>query len=134
MKNIYLCFIFLCYLSSAVADTSLGIDDPKARKVVGVITNIDQVESENTAPNNAREFMGSFFGVLGAVFSDVMYNKSGYPIYTVKVSDTIQLNVGSSSTFTEGECVVVWYPNNMGDEPDLSRIDDAGIKKSNDCK
>jgi hypothetical protein len=133
MKIIYLSMCVFCLFSSAFADTTVSIDDPKARKVYGVITKIEQVQSVNTATNNAKEFMGSFFGVLGDIFTEVVYNKSGYPIYTVKVNETIHLNVGSSSTFKEGECVVVWYPNIMGDQPDLSRIDDAGIAKSKNC-
>ena len=133
MKNIYLVIILLSFLSSAFADTKLGINDPKARKVFGVITRIDQVESADTATNNAHEFMGSFFGVLGEVFTAVAYNQPGHPIYTVRVNDTIELNVGSNTSFKEGECVVVWYPNNMGDQPDLSRLDDAGIARSKDC-
>jgi hypothetical protein len=61
-------------------------------------------------------------------------NYSGFPIYHVRVNETITLNVASRSSFKSGDCVLVWYDGAMGDSPDLSMPGQAGMERSKDCK
>ncbi len=103
------------------------------KKVKGVISEIVNVEtswrgSNQSATGNPGLDLGA--GLLESIFGT---NYVGFPIYHVKVSEVITLEVASRESFKIGDCVLVWYDGEMGDSPNLSLLGQAGIAKSNEC-
>ena len=76
--------------------------------------------------------MGSMYGAAGLLMNDILSTKRGYPIYVVKGSNGLEMNVASNDEFKVGDCVEVWFPESMGERPDLGP-GKAGIKKTTDC-
>jgi hypothetical protein len=118
------------------ADDAPNKNDEGMKKVLGTITDSDQVQSSRKGGNGSVA-IGNLPVDLGVLILDGILNTrtnySGFPIYHVKVSDSITLNIGSHKSFKAGDCVLVWYDGAMGDSPDLSMPDQAGIEQSKDC-
>jgi len=125
-KLIFVFFILLLpVISSAEETPSLNAEGIK--KVQGTVVDIDHVDSSRrgsaTTGMPVVDLVESIFGA----------NYSGFPIYLVKVSESITLEVASKESLKIGDCVLVWYDGAMGDSPNLSMIGQAGISKSNGC-
>ena len=107
------------------------------RKVLGAIADVNQVPT-STKGGNGPVLIGNLPVDIGVLIVDGIFNTRsnyvGFSIYHVKVNDSITLEVASREAFKDGDCVVVWYRNEMGDSPNLSMLGDAGIKKSKDCR
>lgn len=132
--KIFLIAILFSLAGACLAETTPSIDAPDQRKVYGVIASIEQVPTSSSASDQGRDWMGSMYGVLGLLITDLLSTTHrGHLIYHVKVNDDIQLEVGSRESFNVGDCVDVWYPDKMGDTPNLSLLGDAGIAKSTAC-
>jgi hypothetical protein len=134
-KIVTLLALLLAISTNASAD---DIPDPNAqgmRKVLGLIADIEQVDSSKKGGNDAGPITGNPVVDLGVMILDdlVRTNYRGFPIYYVKVNESILLEVASKESFKMGDCVVVWYRDEMGDNPNLSMLGDAGIAKSNEC-
>lgn len=130
----FIVLLFFCLQSYAE-----DIPDPNApgmRKVLGIITDINQVPT-STKGGNGPVLIGNLPVDIGVLIVDGIFNTRtnyvGFPIYHVKVNDSITLEVASRESFKDGDCVVVWYRDEMGDSPNLSMLGDAGIAKSKDC-
>jgi len=72
------------------------------------------------------------YGALGLIMTDILFTKKGYPVYVVRAQNGLEMNVASYDKFEAGECVVVWFPETMGERPDLG-LGKAGIAKTTDC-
>ena len=127
MKKI-LVFLFLTFLSiTSNAEDIPNPNDKGIKKVNGTI-----VEKENVNASKKRDMQ--IDDPIFALIDDIVNtNYVGFPIYHVKVSDVITLNVGSRESFKTGDCVLVWYDGAMGDSPDLSMPGQAGIARDNAC-
>jgi hypothetical protein len=97
------------------------------KKVQGTVVEIEHVDSSNRGSTTTGmplvDLVESIFGS----------NYSGFPIYLVKVSESITLEVASRESFKIGDCVLVWYDEAMGDSPNLSMLGQAGASKSDGC-
>lgn len=76
--------------------------------------------------------MGEMYGAVGLLMLELLATKKGYPVYVVKAPNSLEMNIASFDKFSVGDCVVVWYPEKMGERPDLG-LGKAGIAKSADC-
>ena len=97
------------------------------KKVLGTVAEIEHVDSSQ------RGSATTGMPVVDLVESIFGSNYSGFPIYLVKVSEAITLEVASKESFRIGDCVLVWYDAEMGDSPNLSMLGQAGISKSIGC-
>ncbi len=97
------------------------------KKVTGVVIQTNHVDSSRRGSASsgipAADLVEAIFGT----------NYVGFPIYHVKINETIAIDVGSRDSFKPGDCVLVWYDSTMGDSPDLSMPGQAGIEKSKNC-
>lgn len=98
------------------------------RKVQGIVVEVEHVDSSR------RGSATTGLPIVDLVESIFGSNYSGFPIYLVKVSEAITLEVASRESFKIGDCVLVWYDGEMGDSPNLSMLGQAGISKSNGCR
>ena len=98
------------------------------KKVQGTVIEVEYVESSRRGSTTTGipvvDLVETIFGT----------NYSGFPIYQVKVSESITLEVASRESFRVGDCVLVWYDADMGDSPNLSMLGQGGISKSNGCR
>lgn len=97
------------------------------KKVQGIVVEIEHVDSSH------RGSATTGMPVVDLVESIFGSNYSRFPIYLVKVSESITLEVASKESLRIGDCVLVWYDGAMGDSPNLSMLGQAGIAKSNGC-
>lgn len=122
--------LFLLFFPLFASAKDIPIPNKNAegmKKVLGVIIQAEQVDSSR------RGSASTGMPVVDLVETIFGTNYSGFPIYHVKVNETITLNVASRESFKAGDCVLVWYDGAMGDSPDLSMPGQAGIEKSNEC-
>jgi len=98
------------------------------KKVQGTVIQIEHVDSSQRGSANSTGM--PLVDLIEAIYGS---NYSGFPIYLVKVSESITLEVASKESFRIGDCVLVWYDEGMGDSPNLSMLGQAGISKSNGC-
>lgn len=119
-------FLFLLPIISS-AEEAPDRNAEGMKKVQGVVVQIDHVDSSQRG--SAATGM-PIVDLVEAIFGS---NYSGFPIYQVKVSDSIKLEVASRESYRVGDCVLVWYDEGMGDSPNLSMLGQAGISKSNGC-
>jgi hypothetical protein len=127
MNKILLILILVIFPTFSNAEEIPDQNAAGMKKVNGVIINIDHVDSSRrgsaTSGIPAADLVESIFGS----------NYSGFPIYFVKVSEAITIDVASKESYKIGDCVMVWYDEAMGDSPSLSMLGQAGISKSNTC-
>ncbi len=138
MKKIFTLLSLALFSLVSKAEDVPNPNDEGMKKVVGVISDSNQVETSRKGGANSPPVTGDLGIDLGILILDGILNPStnyaGFPIYHVKVSEAITLNVGSRESFKVGDCVLVWYAGAMGDNPDLSMPGQAGIAKNNSCK
>jgi hypothetical protein len=128
--NKFFLYLLLLLPISAFAE-DIPIPDKNAegiKKVHGVIIQTNHVDSSHRGSAASS-------GVAAADLVEAIFgtNYVGFPIYHVKTSDNITLDVANRSSFKLGDCVLVWYDGAMGDSPDLSMAGQAGMEKRNDC-
>jgi hypothetical protein len=126
--NKLMVLLFLSLLPSiSSADETPNQNAEGMKKVQGTVVEIGHVDSSHRG--SATTGM-PVVDLVEAIFGS---NYSGFPIYLVKVSETITLEVASKESLKIGDCVLVWYDGEMGDSPNLSMLGQAGISKSNGC-
>ena len=121
-------FLFLVLLP--IISNAEEIPNPNAegmKKVQGIINKVESVDSSQ------RGSATTGMPVVDLVESIFGSNYLGFPIYYVKVNENITLDVASKESFKIGDCVLVWYAQEMGDSPSLSMLGQAGIAKSSGC-
>ena len=135
MKKVFV-FLLLSFIS--IISYAEDIPDPNGegiKKVQGVISDNEYVNTSrrgsNASATTGNPGLDVGVNIIEAIFGT---NYTGFPIYHVKVSEAITLDVASREPFKIGDCVLVWYDGAMGDSPDLSMPGQAGIAKSNACK
>lgn len=124
----WITFIILCLLPAI--SSAEDISSPNAegmKKVQGKVINIDHVDSSQRGSTTTGM---PIVNLVEAIFGS---NYSEFPIYLVKVSDSITLEVASRESFKIGDCVLVWYDEGMGDNPNLSMLGQGGIARSKGC-
>ena len=121
-------FLFLVLLP--IISNAEEIPNPNAegmKKVQGIINKVESVDSSQrgsaTIGMPVVDLVESIFGS----------NYSGFPVYYVRINENITLDVASKESFKIGDCVLVWYAQEMGDSPSLSMLGQAGIAKSSGC-
>jgi hypothetical protein len=98
------------------------------------------IPTTSNATEGGRDLMTNFSnttntpygGAIGSAMYDLLSTKHGYPIYALKPLKGPEMRVASFESFEVGDCVEVWFPESMGDSPDLG-VGKAGIRKSTDC-
>ena len=135
MMKILLFIGCLFFSTTILADEVPDRNAAGMRKVHGIIAQKEKVPTSSKVERDDIPSIGNpvadlEIGILDAIFNT---NYRGFPIYYVKVSETITLEVASRESFEQDSCVVVWYRDEMGDSPNLSMLGDAGIAKSNQC-
>jgi len=127
-----LLLIFLPVVSHAEDIPSPNAEGMK--NVLGIVTGIEHVDTSRRG-SNVNVKTGNPGLDLGAGLIETIFgtNYAGFPIYHVKVSEAITIEVASRESFKSDDCVLVWYDERMGDSPNLSMLGQAGIAKSNDC-
>ena len=121
-------FLFLVLLP--IISNAEEIPNPNAegmKKVQGIINKVESVDSSQrgsaTIGMPVVDLVESIFGS----------NYSGFPVYYVRINENITIDVASKESFKIGDCVLVWYAQEMGDSPSLSMLGQAGIAKSSGC-
>ena len=132
MKKAFACLFLAIISTTSNAEDIPNPNDEGIKKVNGIISDTEQVNTSQRG-SNASTTTGNPDLDVGANIIEAIFgtNYAGFPIYHVKVSKAITLNVGSRESFKAGDCVLVWYDGAMGDSPDLSMPGQAGIVKSN---
>ena len=137
MNKVLSFFLLLMLPIISFAEDAPNKNDEGMKKVLGIIADTNQVQTSRKGGAEGPVIIGNLPVDLGILILDGILNTrtnyAGFPIYHVKISDTITLDVGSHKSFKTGDCVLVWYDGAMGDSPDLSMPDQAGIEESKDC-
>jgi hypothetical protein len=135
MKKIFFLFFILLSTTSNAEDIP-NKNDEGIRKVRGVIVSTEKVEASRKG-GPGPVIIGNPAVDIGTLIIDSIFNTrtnySAFPIYQVKVSDAVTLNIGTHESLKSGDCVLVWYDDKMGENPDLSMPGQAGIEKSDAC-
>lgn len=97
------------------------------KKVQGTVVKIEHVDSSH------RGSASTGMPVVDLVEAIFGSNYSGFPIYLIKISESITLEVASRESLKIGDCALVWYDEDMGDSPNLSMLGQAGISKTKGC-
>lgn len=113
------------------------IPNPNAegiKKVLGIVKSMEYVPSSREASNQSGTLGNPVWDLAIPLIEAIFHtNYAGFPIYHVKVDENITLEVASRETFKIEDCVLVWYDEAMGDNPNLSMLGQAGITKNNGC-
>ncbi|NTV11616.1 MAG: hypothetical protein HGA47_12720 [Zoogloea sp.] len=118
--------VLLCL--SACATPSSRRDDPNRVFLHGKVTGSERV----LASNGQRGWMGSMYGGVGSVVSDVLSARSGYVLYTVALSDNREIRVASRERFDAGDCVTISVPASSAQD-DYFLQDEAVAEKVKTC-
>jgi len=123
--NILIVCLWGCASQSALETPK--VNDAGIKKVNGIIIDGYYLNT------NRRTDRSSGIPTADLIESIIGVNYSGHPIYMVKVTESITLEVASKDSFKYGDCVLVWYDEKMGESPTLSMLGQAGMSKSTEC-
>ncbi len=126
--NKLLNLLFLIFLP--IISKAEDIPNPNAEGIKKVQGVINKIESVNSSQRGSATTGMPVVDLVESIFGS---NYSGFPIYFVKINENITLEVANKESFKIGDCVLVWYAQEMGDTPSLSMLGQAGMAKSSGC-
>ncbi len=128
VANFFVC-VALCACSSAPPIWTKAPETPQTRHV-GTVIRIGEVPTINTSSDAQRNVMSNY-GLAGALATEILGTKRGYPVYRVKVSEDLELGVASRDEFAVGDCVQVSYP--AEEKRHIFGLGEASITKISGC-